>query len=356
MVGSGGWVTIHIGGKSLLYLPVGIVPSGNSTSGKGLSEKKGLTCVTYWMTNMCNLLNECLWTGQQKTAWLNDWIVWSRSDWFFELALLWAISPLNNLFFHPSDPEGCKTRKQSNGLRTSCSCPLRNLSIGQGGRRKTTRARFLIDLLTQLLVIDLGGKLVTCFDLVTSRLTGGIFPLVPPTVGQTTEHNQTLSPFGKKTPLSRSWLKASLVSNLQLKLLEPFWGYTWSGRKPSFDETESWNPQQTCHAWTWGAFIQFVPVILSVPDLSDPKIGAAAAAIRICWWMTLSCSSSSGPRRKIWVLWVPTRDLDGDATHRMDWQEATQHSAEYLNQTWFAWESPIDDFWIKAYIYSGFSS
>ena len=140
MVGSGGWVTIHIGGKSLLYLPVGIVPSGNSTSGKGLSEKKGLTCVTYWMTNMCNLLNECLWTGQQKTAWLNDWIVWSRSDWFFELALLWAISPLNNLFFSPQRPWGLQDAKAKQRFTHFLLLPFKKSQYWARGTQKDNKS------------------------------------------------------------------------------------------------------------------------------------------------------------------------------------------------------------------------
>ena len=190
--------------------------------------KTEMTCVTYWLA-------ECLWTGQQKTAWLNDWMTCS-SDWFFELALLWASLPIESTTSSsPWRPWGLQHVRTKQRFTHFLLLPLKKSQyLVLSGRRKSakarkvsqTKARFHVDLLTQLLVaIDLRGELVTCFDLVNSMKVDWwhfssffhwFLPLWVKLLSTTT------GSLGKKTPLT---FLAEGQSGF--RLLELFRGYTW---------------------------------------------------------------------------------------------------------------------------------
>ena len=169
------------------------IPCNMQFCGTWCWGKTEMTCVTY-------RLAECLWTGQQKTAW-NDWPIESKN-------LLWGLQHV-------------RTKQRFTHFLL---LPLKKSQyLVLSGRRKSakarkvsqTKARFHVDLLTQLLVaIDLRGELVTCFDLVNSMkvdwwLFSSFFhwflPLWVKLLSTTT------GSLGKKH-LSHSWLKASLVS------------------------------------------------------------------------------------------------------------------------------------------------
>lgn len=84
-------------------------------------------------------------------------------------------------------------------------------------------------------------------------------------------------------------------------------------------------------------FHPILPVIFSVPDFTDPRIGTGAGGIRSFSWQDLLMDDPF----LFFFVWAWEDPGPPEDTQR--------HSAVDLNQRWLAREAPIDDFRVETY-------